>query len=356
MSQTEPSDTLEGRSEPLSPAVDSINDVSDETRALLSELVKDGPEAAPEPKEEQSEPEPEPEEAIEEEEYEEEDDPEEAAFEGAFEKLRQREAELDARREELRAAEEEVRRFQERNSGFKQDPTGMVKHYLAEAMGVDINDESVNDAYRELYKQMTPEMLGVDAGTDAKALAETRRLKGELDAYKKKQAEEIASREEEQHRREYEYKAAAAAQNIQGYIEEAAHEYPFLVAGTSTEGEPNAGDVVFSLMEEMVKADPDNEPDLREAAEMVEEYYRNRAEAFASVQHLLTQEESDEQDDDYEEQTRPERKRAKASPTLTNAGAARAAKPEPEEYIEDNNEAHAATIAKIGKLIRQSNE
>lgn len=345
---------LEGHVEPESPgAVRSLDDLSPETRALMAEVAKQGPDdaddEAPEVEEDAEEVEAGPGEAeateVEPAETKSEPVVDATVLSSALDQLREREKALDAKRDEIEAAEKRIADRERRMDAWKTDRLAALRD-IAEEIGA--KEPDAQKAWLEgLYEEMTYNVLGVEPDAETseakKARSETASLRRQVEELKKQQAEAERQRAEAAQRAEEEQKIAGAIRSVGGYLSDAAHEFPFL-----TRGSDEPGKVVWDVLNQA--AVEGKELTLKEAADLAEAHFKTEAERFRD---LLTP-----KTDETPEGTSTQRTTSHSGTrTLTNNSASAAPPPKPSVLpgdLDDDDEARAATIALLRKTIRQA--
>lgn len=267
-------------------------------------------------------------------------------FTDAFEKLREREREIDAKREELKPLEERIQQYEQTNAGWNDNRVGTLQQHIARAIGSD-DPAAIRKEVEALYEDLTLTVLDVkDENSEAKkARSEAAKVRRELEEHKQKLAKAEQEREEARARSEFEQRIGEAVMSIDGYLRDTAHEFPALLGAKDALSELNGKGPAEVVWEIMSSAHERNEEiTLKEAAALANEHIQHLAEKFRP---LLAPKEAG-QSAEPSKQTTSDLPSNPVPRTLTNSQAAQASVPAKEpEFIEDPEEAAKATLARF---------
>jgi len=317
--------------------VTSADELSEDTRGLMDSMIKQSLTREPEDEEPEAVPEPP---AAEEATEPADTAPETpvvdtSAHTDSLEKLTAREKEIDDKRLEMREAEKRIDEHQQKLEAWKTDRLSTLRGVM-EVAGI-IDPEAQKAELLNLSEELTYHVLGVAPDAEVseakKARGETARLKHQLEAFQKEQAEADRRRTEVAEQAEVQKQIGKAVESIGGYLADTSTERPFLMVASE---EPRK--VVWDVLSEAAKQG--QELTLKEAADKAEAHFKTEAEKYRS---LLTNTEK-------AEQPVPSKPAAPVSKqgaqTLTNTSASTAAPPTPKVKpgdLDDPDEARTAS-------------
>lgn len=241
--------------------------------ALLKSVDDDDDPAAPEAEAKPREPEPEPE-------------PEPAAdddkYSRAFSKLSKREKELRARESELKDQVAVVQRMDEAFQLYHTDP---VRYFKAQLEYIHGSPEAAQDAFAELYNQLTLDVLGVEAPSDLKEGAQYRKLQRELEQFKRQHEDEKRQSQLEAAQAQAQSTIARAKSNIQVELAGHAQEFPFLVGQQEYDPAELVYQIIYRDWEDQHAQGVESPValDRFEAAARADAFFREQAERWSEL-------------------------------------------------------------------------